>query len=82
MIVVRCVMIPSTAEETLEALECSQTVQYAQLLVDLFTTTGRQEFLNTASELFQSLNAVTHEDYPRVLKHLGSLKVHTGGSRA
>ncbi|CAE6957386.1 pikAII [Symbiodinium sp. KB8] len=66
------------AKARLETLGSARTVQYAQLLVDLFTTTGQEEFLFSAKELFDSLEATSHEDYPRVLKHLGSLKLAGG----
>ncbi|CAE7790289.1 eryA, partial [Symbiodinium sp. CCMP2456] len=66
------------AKTMLETLGSARTVQYAQLLVDLFTTTGQEEFLFSAKELFDSLEATSHEDYPRVLKHLGSLKLAGG----
>lgn len=66
------------AKAMLESLGSARTVQYAQLLVDLFTTTGQEEFLFSAKELFDSLEATSHEDYPRVLKHLGSLKLAGG----
>ena len=56
----------------LESLNSTNTVLYAQLLVDLYVSTQSSEYLEEARFLFESLSSSSHEDYARVLKHLAS----------
>ena len=52
------VHVKTEAKARLETLGSARTVQYAQLLVDLFTTTGQEEFLFSAKA---GSKLLTHE---------------------
>ena len=51
----------------------TESIQYAQLLVDSFVATGDEVLLLRAKEIFENLEETNREDYARLLKHLGTL---------